>query len=82
VHEALATGLPVFVYDLGAQALAAAAAENGHLLPNGCEGAALERHLRVHGFGMRQNQDGRTEEPARHRTGPGRLAAGAGEEKV
>ncbi|NDK35560.1 glycosyltransferase [Rhodovulum sulfidophilum] len=48
VHETLATGLPVFVYDIGAQAGAAAAAINGHLLPLGCEGAALDRHLRRH----------------------------------
>ncbi|WP_414898727.1 glycosyltransferase [Rhodovulum sp. YEN HP10] len=47
-HETLATGLPVFVYDIGAQAGAAAAAINGHLLPLGCEGEALDRHLRRH----------------------------------
>lgn len=49
-HEALATGLPVFVYDLGAQAEAAKTAPNGHLLPAGCEGVALAQHLRHHGF--------------------------------
>lgn len=47
-HETLATGLPVFVYDIGAQAGAAAEAINGHLLPLGCEGEALDRHLRRH----------------------------------
>jgi hypothetical protein len=46
-HEALATGLPVFVYGLGAQAEAAAAADNGHILPPGCAGADLERLLRA-----------------------------------
>lgn len=46
VHEALSTGLPVMVFDLGAQAEAASAAQNGHLLPYGCAGVELERHLR------------------------------------
>ncbi len=32
-HEALATGLPVFAFDLGAQGEAVAAAANGHVLP-------------------------------------------------
>lgn len=32
-HEALATGLPVFTFDLGAQAEAAEAADNGHVMP-------------------------------------------------
>lgn len=32
-HEALATELPVFVFDLGAQADAARAAKNGHIVP-------------------------------------------------
>ncbi|WP_245781049.1 glycosyltransferase [Litoreibacter janthinus] len=34
-HEALATGLPVFVFDLGAQAEAAARASNGQVVPFG-----------------------------------------------
>lgn len=34
-HEALATGLPVFVFNLGAQAEAAAQAKNGHIVPLG-----------------------------------------------
>lgn len=32
-HEALATGLPVHVFDIGAQGEAVARAENGHLIP-------------------------------------------------
>ena len=32
-HEALATGMPVFAFDLGAQGDAVRAAANGHLLP-------------------------------------------------
>ncbi|MCB2130864.1 MAG: glycosyltransferase [Rhodobacteraceae bacterium] len=32
-HEALATGLPVFCFDIGAQAEAVARAPNGHVLP-------------------------------------------------
>ena len=70
VHEALATGLPVFVFDLGAQAHAAAAAENGHLLAPGCEGADLEHHLRRHGFAARQHR-AEPDEGAAH-TGTGR----------
>ncbi len=35
-HEALATGLPVFAFDLGAQGQAIAAAKNGQTLPLGC----------------------------------------------
>lgn len=49
-YEALATGLPVFVYDLGAQAAAASAAKNGYLLPIGCEGKNLLNHLRENRF--------------------------------
>jgi glycosyltransferase involved in cell wall biosynthesis len=64
-HEALATGLPVFVYDLGAQAEAAAAAPNGHLLPLGCEGAALERHLRSQGFRLPADHANVPSDPAR-----------------
>ncbi|MCC5973046.1 MAG: glycosyltransferase [Rubellimicrobium sp.] len=37
-HEALATGLPVMVFDLGAQADAARTAPNGRVLPLGAEG--------------------------------------------
>ena len=33
IHEALATGLPVFCFDLGAQQEAALASKNGHVLP-------------------------------------------------
>ncbi|MGB7318133.1 MAG: glycosyltransferase, partial [Planktotalea sp.] len=32
-HEALATGLPVFAFDLGAQGDAVACAQNGHVIP-------------------------------------------------
>jgi len=32
-HEAIATGLPVFTFDLGAQSEAARAASNGHVMP-------------------------------------------------
>ncbi len=37
-HEALATGLPVWCFDLGAQAEAARAAPNGHVLPLTADG--------------------------------------------
>ena len=44
-HEALATGLPVFAFDLGAQGEAMRAAANGHVLPvpgaDGLDPAAL-----------------------------------------
>lgn len=46
VHEALATGLPVFVYGLGAQAEAARRAANGHVLPDGFEEGTLLDHIR------------------------------------
>lgn len=47
-HEALATGLPVFVFGLGAQEEAARQAQNGHVLPDGCEGEALLTYIRKH----------------------------------
>lgn len=81
-HEALATGLPVFVYDLGAQAIAAAAAENGHLLPPGCEGAALEQYLRDHGFGTREDRANREEAAARTGRQPVKTANGAARDKA
>ena len=48
VHEALATGLHVFVFGLGAQEEAARQAHNGHVLPDGCEGETLLTYIREH----------------------------------
>jgi glycosyltransferase involved in cell wall biosynthesis len=53
VREALATGLPVFVFDLGAQAEAARQAPNGHVLPDGCKGEALLAYIKQHAANMR-----------------------------
>ena len=46
-HEALATGLPVFCFDLGAQAEAAAAAPNGHVVALAPEADRAERLLKA-----------------------------------
>ena len=50
IHEALATGLPVYAFDIGAQGEAVAAAANGTAMPFQPQvgvggGAAFEQHL-------------------------------------
>jgi glycosyltransferase involved in cell wall biosynthesis len=50
-HEALATGLPVFGFDLGAQAEALRAHPNGHLVEMGEHGTMVEALL----LGLRRN---------------------------
>ncbi|MBV1927872.1 MAG: glycosyltransferase, partial [Rhodobacteraceae bacterium] len=46
-HEALATGLPVYCFDLGGQAEAAARAENGHVVDFDRDGAFAETMLKA-----------------------------------